>query len=239
MKTPSKLIALASAGLAGLLALAIPAASDEDPKKDGPNSSKAGPEKPKTDAKAQGVHDLGMAYDLVAYGRKSMSPEALILAAKILAATPITPGDDSFKMEAGEKIEPVELSPARLLAEAREMNGDDHIAALAASAGKQISERSRGEIDGPRDHNGGVGPNGVAVWNGVFRGGELASVTIAGYGDADLDLYIFDDRGGLVAQDRSPDYNPTCTWSPIYTGKFTMRVVNCTPTPAGFRLIHN
>ena len=184
-----------------------------------------------------------MAYNLIAYGRSEQSPQALILAAEIIGTTPIKAGeDDQFQQEQGQQaadVEAAEVSPAALLAEADRMADDENVRALAQSVERRLAERSRGEIDGPRQLSGGVGPNGNATWNGVFRGGELASVTVAGYGDADLDLYIYDDRGNLIVQDTSPDFNPTCTWTPIYTGKFTMQIVNCSPNSAGYRLFHN
>ena len=237
-----KQLSLAAAGLTSLVILAIPSLSlkgDEPSKERAPNIAKADPNKPKADKVTRGVARLGLAYNLIAYGREAKSPEALILAAKILGTTPTRPGDDKFKQEEGLEVKTFDLSPAKLIAEAKEMSDNDDVTALANSASRQISERSRGELDGPREHQGGVRPNGVATWNGVFRGGELASVTVAGYGNADLDLYIYDDRGFLITQDSSPDYNPTCTWRPIYTGKFLMKVVNCSPYGAGFRLIHN
>jgi len=75
------------------------------------------------------------------------------------------------------------------------MSDDKAVLTMASSVSRQLAERSRDEIDGLRERYGFVGPNGWSNWTGVFRGGELASVTVAGFGGADLDLYIIDDRG--------------------------------------------
>jgi hypothetical protein len=38
------------------------------------------------------------------------------------------------------------------------------------------------------------------IFNETFRGGELAVVSIVGDGTTDLDLYVFDNNGNLVAR---------------------------------------
>lgn len=218
------------------------ARADEPQKKDGPNAAKAEEgKKGEPDKTAEQAARIKLAHDLIAFGRTEgqQSPEALVLAAKILGTTPMkTAQDDKFSIEKGEQLKELDLDPAKLIAEAKEMTDDEGLAAYADMVASQISERPRGEIDGPATLCGYVGPNAESVWNGVFVGGQFASVTAAGTG-ADLDLYIYDDRGILIDQDTSPDHNPTCSWQPIYTGKFTMRVVNCSPYPSQYRLIHN
>ena len=239
-----KSVALAFAALFGL---SQGGAAQESKKPDGPNSAKIEGEKPKADAKSKGVANLRMAADLVAYGRESKSPEALILAAKILAATPVKTEGGSAKLaegpakpaEASTSTESQDVDPGKLLSEAESMTDDEHVVAQIADVRKLVGERSKGEIDGPTVRQGFVGPNGVVVWTGVFVAGQLASVTIAGYGGADFDLYVFDDRGNPIARDTGPGINATCTWRPIYTATFTMRVVNCSPFGSQYRYISN
>ena len=236
-------IALASACLA---ALSVTSRGLDDPKRpEGPNTAPPGAQKPKVDAKAKGVADLRLAADLVAYGRQSRSPESLILAAKILASTPVKPDGGTAKLVGGSaKPDPATPDadapdPAKLLAEARAMGGDEHVVAMIAEAAKIIAERSKGEFDGAAVRNGYVGPNGFANWTAVFRAGELASVTIAGSGGADFDLYVTDDRGNQICADTGPTANATCTWYPSYTATFHFRVVNCSPFGSGYRFINN
>jgi hypothetical protein len=59
-----------------------------------------------------------------------------------------------------------------------------------------------------------------------FRAGELARVDVLGDSDTDLDLYVYDQFGNLIASDA--DYTDRCavTWVPRWTGVFTIRVVN-------------
>lgn len=60
----------------------------------------------------------------------------------------------------------------------------------------------------------------------VFRGGEAAFVALKGDGDTDLDLYIYDDNGNLVAKDDDGLDLCIARWTPRYTGYFTIVVRN-------------
>jgi len=59
-----------------------------------------------------------------------------------------------------------------------------------------------------------------------FYGGETARVIVRGDGDSDLDLFIYDEFGNLVAKDDDDTDYCVCTWVPRRTGRFTIRVVN-------------
>lgn len=63
-------------------------------------------------------------------------------------------------------------------------------------------------------------------YNTTFIGGELAEVMVSGEGWADLDIYIYDQWGNLVAFDT--DYTDQCyaSFVPRVTGDFTIQVVN-------------
>jgi hypothetical protein len=243
MKAKPTFVALALTGILGVLAATATRSmrADEPPQGKGPNTAKADAKKPKADAVTQAVARLNLAHGLVAYGREAKSPEALILAAQILGTTPIKAGDDKVKPEKpADALDRGDgTTPAKLIDEAKKMTDDETVLNMAKAVSRQIAERSRGEVDGPQEHFGSVGPNSASNWNAVFRGGELASVTVAGYGNADLDLYIFDDRGNQIRRSTGPGYNESCTWTPIYTGTFILRVVNCSPVSAGFRLYNN
>lgn len=59
-----------------------------------------------------------------------------------------------------------------------------------------------------------------------FRGGETAVITVSGDGDTDLDLYVYDENGNLVADDT--DFTDECivAWTPAWSGEFTVVVKN-------------
>jgi hypothetical protein len=60
----------------------------------------------------------------------------------------------------------------------------------------------------------------------TFRAGEVASIFVEGDGDTDLDLYVYDQNGNLVAYD--DDLTDTCyvSWVPKWTGPFLIKIVN-------------
>lgn len=60
----------------------------------------------------------------------------------------------------------------------------------------------------------------------TFRGDEKAVVAVNGDGDTDLDLYIYDENGNLIASDTDSTDSCVATWTPKWTGKFTIKVVN-------------
>ena len=59
-----------------------------------------------------------------------------------------------------------------------------------------------------------------------FEVNELAQVTVKGDGDCDLDLYVYDFEGTLVAQDN--DYTDYCiaSWIPDYHKSYRIVVMN-------------
>jgi hypothetical protein len=60
----------------------------------------------------------------------------------------------------------------------------------------------------------------------TFRAGEKAVVGIHGNGSSDLDLLVFDENGNPVAVDDDDTDECIAVWTPAWTGKFTVKVVN-------------
>jgi hypothetical protein len=59
-----------------------------------------------------------------------------------------------------------------------------------------------------------------------FYGGEYAEVAIVGDGDTDLDLFIYDENGNLIASGESYSDTEVVGWTPRWTGTFTVEVHN-------------
>jgi hypothetical protein len=59
-----------------------------------------------------------------------------------------------------------------------------------------------------------------------FQANQLAQVYVSGDGDTDLDLYVYDQNGSLVAYDE--DWSDECLvrWIPNRTGTFTVVIKN-------------
>jgi hypothetical protein len=63
-------------------------------------------------------------------------------------------------------------------------------------------------------------------WTVTFVGGFKAAVLIKGDGDTDLDLYVYDQNGNLIAFSEGPTDREAVTFTPRWTGKFKIKVVN-------------
>jgi hypothetical protein len=60
----------------------------------------------------------------------------------------------------------------------------------------------------------------------VFTGGERAMVEVIGDEDTDLDLYVYDSNGDLVAFDESESDHCIVSWTPERTEHYTIVIVN-------------
>ena len=58
-----------------------------------------------------------------------------------------------------------------------------------------------------------------------FRAGRTAEVAVIGDGD-DVDVYVYDEYGNLVAKDDDSSTACYVSWVPRWTGKFRVEVRN-------------
>lgn len=70
-----------------------------------------------------------------------------------------------------------------------------------------------------------------------FYGGKEARV--AATGDGDIDLYIYDSRGQLVASDTLTDDTPVCIFTPAQSSTYTIKVKNCESYDVDYVLVTN
>ena len=68
--------------------------------------------------------------------------------------------------------------------------------------------------------------NSTDVYHFTAKAGEETMVMVIGDGDTDLDLYIYDENDNLIDKDVDSDDTPICTWTPKWTGKFTIKIKN-------------
>jgi hypothetical protein len=217
-------------GLVGvlLLAIAFPVAAED--KKGTNHATPEDAAKAKASPDAQAVQQLHLAHALIEYGRKNKAPEALITAARILAANgtsemkekPTHQQPANAPKGASKDNADREASPRALLEEAKKMSDNNPaVAALANSI-----ELSRGAVGGPKRTVEVVNPLATDQYHIAFRGGEVARVAISGDGDTRLDLYIYDENGNLITSAVGPGDDALASWVPRWTGVFTIRVVN-------------
>lgn len=74
--------------------------------------------------------------------------------------------------------------------------------------------------------NGMVGPEKTKVYTGVFDAKKEVYVYVKGDGETDLDLYIYDENGNLIKMDEDDDDECLCTFTPKWTGRFTIKIKN-------------
>jgi hypothetical protein len=67
---------------------------------------------------------------------------------------------------------------------------------------------------------------GSVTYHETFRGGSLARVAIVGDGSTDLDIFIYDPQGRLVAQGIGPTDIEVVSWVPPQTQTYRIVVRN-------------
>ena len=179
---------------------------------------------------SQSFIDLRLAADLSKYGYANNAPLALIQAAQIVSKYQ----SKELKLVASKNIEgpknnlsdkkgKVEIETEKLIADAKAMASDNpNLLNLIGS----LTESSRGAVYGLARIYCSVKANDWGSCLVAFVAGELAEVAAIGDGDTDLDLYIYDSNGNLIAKD--DDYTDRCyvSWVPRWTGNYIVKVVN-------------
>lgn len=190
-------------------------------------------EKPVSDKKASPeLTALQTAAGLVKYGYENCSATALIEAAKIISETGVQEleanGTSGNPQEVQDKKSSFNMKPEELLNDAKKYAGKDKVViAYAKEVEKSLkNDRTRGAVGGPHYGEGRVYGKDYVQYQLKFWSGDLAEVVVIGDGDNDLDLYVYDDNGNLIASDSDYTDQCVCRWIPAWTGIFTIRIVN-------------
>jgi len=183
--------------------------------------------------KSEALNDLKLAADLVRYGYKQQEALPLIQALEIINNTDSQPleaetdGTLADTSVSAGKSGYITLDTKQILADAKKFsNGDKSLDKLLAKVEKETGRSTRGAVGGPCKDYAAVNAYSSYTWTCSFVASSLAEVAVLGDGDTDLDLYIYDSNGNLIASDT--DYSDECyvSWVPKWTGKFYIKVVN-------------
>ena len=172
------------------------------------------------------------AANLAKYGYATYSPISLIEAARIFGITEVQNANFDIAKEStsstAEKEVKVSFKPKQLLADAKKYAGKDKvILALAKQVEKEISaSTTRGVVGGPKYGEGRVYGKDYTDYTAKFWANELAEVIVIGDGDNDLDLFVYDEKGNLIASDTDYSDQCVCRWVPSWTSTFVIRIVN-------------
>lgn len=189
---------------------------------------------------------IRLANDLIKYGYAQQSALPLIEALQIMTDNPTQPmkaereGTVVDTSKTNGKNSNVSLDYAVVLASAKEFaEGDDTMLKLIASIEAEGQSSHRGSVNGPSRHYDTVNGNSTDNYHINFAANYLAEIAVSGDGDTDLDLYVYDSNGNLIASDT--DYSDDCyvSWVPAWTGRFIVKVVNRGPVYNRYVLLTN
>lgn len=182
-------------------------------------------------ASTRAVDAVALAADLASYGYGTNSPLALLTAAELLLQTSPTPlgGKQGAPMPAvtAKAGTAVTFEPGAMIAAARSMAGDNSsVAALATQLQNRLATGSKGAVGGPRSTVDRVLSNSTDVWEIRFRGGERGSIRVDGDGDTDLDCYVYNSAGTLVAYDADMTDYCVLDWYQPSAGNIRLEIRN-------------
>jgi hypothetical protein len=188
------------------------------------------------------VSEAGFAREMAVNGRQLQDPYLLIQAAELLITAGKLPGPKAqVKAEKPSSEKKISLEPAGLLREAAKMAGgagDRRAVEMAAELARNATvglgnesladEISKTEVargllrGGSWTGTGCLNAGEVAASEFRFNKNEDAGVVLSTGNYLPVDIYVFDDSGGLITGDDSSSNNKTVAW---HTGKEVKLVV--------------
>lgn len=187
-----------------------------------------------------------LANQVLRYGYENKSTLALLDALQIFSENPTQAlkankkGDAVDESKADGKKAKVSFDYETVLADAKAFaDGDPNLLVLIDNIDAEAKGAQRGNINGPSRDYAAVNGKSYMDYTASFIANELAEVLVSGDGDTDLDLYVYDSNGNLIAQDS--DYSDDCyvRWVPVWTGRYTIRIVNRGPVYNRFVILTN
>ncbi len=179
------------------------------------------------------LETLQTAASLIKYGYQTKSATALVEGARIVAAVSPRQAMPGELSEDEDNFGPVEhfklnFEPVVLLSDARQLAGENATVLKLISELEQELEMTahRGAADGPVFLTSRVKAGLTKDFKITFKADELAEVRVSANGYSDLDLYVYDEFGHLVSCDCEYGPDCSCTWTPVWTGTYTVRVFN-------------
>lgn len=173
------------------------------------------------------IHELTLAQQLAIYGVENQDAMSLIVAAQIMDKYLLSDSDLQARDNQGEAPDgtaPLIASTDDMLAAARDLAGERQD--LLAMIEDVEAGGSRGSVYGEGSYEDYIGPYDSIAYDESFFGSERAIVTLNGWNDTDLDLFVYDEYGNLICQGDSYTSSEYCEWTPRWTGNFTVVVYN-------------
>lgn len=174
---------------------------------------------------------VALAADLASHGYRANSPLSLLTAAELLmqASPSALTGKRGTPMPAvaAKSGAAVTFEPGAMIAAARSMaGGSASVTALASQLQNRLAGGAKGAVGGPRSTTDRVLSNSTDVWEIAFRGGERGSIRVDGDGDTDLDCYVYNSAGTLVAYDNDLTDYCILDWYQASTANIRLEIRN-------------
>ncbi|MGF1625561.1 MAG: hypothetical protein ACFCVH_11810 [Alphaproteobacteria bacterium] len=172
------------------------------------------------------MQGLAMAQQLASRGVETGDPILLIAAARLASQVDVSESTvrtrDEMVDAAGDS--PALHTAAEMLTAARALSGGrDDLLGLIEDA---EAESARGSIYGSGYYEGYISGGDNLYYDEAFFGGEQAVITLQGHNPSDIDLWIYDEFGNLICSSTGYSSYETCSFTPRWTGNFTIRVEN-------------
>ena len=182
-----------------------------------------------------GVSQFNAAMEMAELARQKKDPVMMLGAARAVSAIGGTFGEDVGKAGVADKAKPASgaatraEAPAtplfdRLLAEATTFARGNE-AALGLIRETQ-ADGGRGTTVGPHRHDVRLGSSKYLDYTERFVRGQLAEAVVTGDGYTNVDLVVYDANGNRICSSTRGGDREYCSWTPAWTGNFTVRVTN-------------
>lgn len=113
---------------------------------------------------------------------------------------------------------------------------DDRMAIWRRTAHATLEPPMRGRVLGPAYRNGQLPPGSTVRLAQLFDGGRAARVAVAAPGKGTLDFLVLDAENKPVCPPASVG-TQQCQWTPLYSARYEIVLVNRGSQPAGYYLV--
>lgn len=193
---------------------------------------------PATETGLTAVGRFHTAMELAAWGREREDAVALLAAARIVITDRRLPqAIDGPEQAIGDAEKPgtntgpqtkaehetVDLLSG-LFADARRYAlGDEGLLTMVAETEQSASRES---VSGKGHWDARISARKKQSFHETYYGGRMAEASVAGDGDTDVDLYVFDENGNEVCRSVGSTDREYCQWTPARTARYEIVVGN-------------